>query len=536
MNNEWMSDDNRAIAILRVSSHRQKENSSHDTQDGDVQHYADGSGLKLVEVFRMVESAKDSEQRRKYHEAIKYAHRHKIKHVIFYMFDRETRNLTDNEANEKAVREGRLILHYARERKVIHSKSPDSEFLMRDFQAVSNKQFSRNLAAKVNDAMRRKAEDGWFPTNHLPLGYIHERQKGSDGREKKRGTIVVPDTDSRVVRLVQREFELRSQHFSLEQIQKKNLTEGFVPLDRVPVYHVSAIDRRLKNSFYRGQFHWQGEKFIGKHELIISRAILDKVDHAIGLKARYTKKQQEGIFGGGWLKCGHDGCGCHVLYDPKTKKIKTSGETKTFHYYHCTNGKAVHPSMKGLNMREEIIWEKFGSAVDQITITEDLAVQVAEALNKTHQRACDAVKREMDGFRQGLDEIKRKRNKLVDLLIGEALDQVEFKNQIKRLDEEQNQFTVQLEQAQLSINGAYLKTAKDILELATRAKTLWFQRSPQERKMFLERILSNPVLDGPSVRYELKKPFAVLAEMAQKKDWRPQGDSNPCILREREVS
>lgn len=32
-------------------------------------------------------------------------------------------------------------------------------------------------------------------------------------------------------------------------------------------------------------------------------------------------------------------------------------------------------------------------------------------------------------------------------------------------------------------------------------------------------ILSNPVLDGLSVRYDLKKPFAVLAEMKHSEDW-----------------
>jgi hypothetical protein len=42
-------------------------------------------------------------------------------------------------------------------------------------------------------------------------------------------------------------------------------------------------------------------------------------------------------------------------------------------------------------------------------------------------------------------------------------------------------------------------TAKSILELATEPKSLWLQRSPQERKHFLEKLLSNPMLDAKTV-------------------------------------
>ena len=81
-----------------------------------------------------------------------------------------------------------------------------------------------------------------------------------------------------------------------------------------------------------------------------------------------------------------------------------------------------------------------------------------------------------------------------------------------------------------------METAQSILELAKDAKTLWVSRAPMERRMFLDKVLSNPVLNGANIEFTLRKPFAVLAEMAQNDNWRPQGDSNPCILREREVS
>ncbi len=74
-----------------------------------------------------------------------------------------------------------------------------------------------------------------------------------------------------------------------------------------------------------------------------------------------------------------------------------------------------------------------------------------------------------------------------------------------------------------------MESVKSILELATSAKSLWIRKSAQERKEFLNLILSNPILDGVNVRYELKKPFAVLVKMSEnpeKEDWCGRRDSN----------
>jgi hypothetical protein len=127
----------------------------------------------------------------------------------------------------------------------------------------------------------------------------------------------------------------------------------------------------------------------------------------------------------------------------------------------------------------------------------------------------------MDNFVQNQFAFIQK-DKLFDLRLTGELDESEFRHQSQRIKEERHQITALLEKSQLAINGAYLKTAQDILELATRAKSLWIQRSPQERKALLERVLSNPVLDGPIVRYDLKKPFAVLSRMRSDVNWRTQ--------------
>ncbi len=47
-----------------------------------------------------------------------------------------------------------------------------------------------------------------------------------------------------------------------------------------------------------------------------------------------------------------------------------------------------------------------------------------------------------------------------------------------------------------------------------------------ERHGLLNEVVSNPVLDGPTLRFDLKKPFAVLVKMKGKEEWRTRSDSN----------
>ena len=70
--------------------------------------------------------------------------------------------------------------------------------------------------------------------------------------------------------------------------------------------------------------------------------------------------------------------------------------------------------------------------------------------------------------------------------------------------------------ANVELDDEWLFTARRTLELAKSAAELWISRSGAEKRVLLEMMLSNPTLTGRKVSYELKKPFAVLAEIRRK--------------------
>ncbi len=192
--------------------------------------------------------------------------------------------------------------------------------------------------------------------------------------------------------------------------------------------------------------------------------------------------------------------------------------------------------MKGMNVNEEKLWDGFGKSVDQIKISEEWAKQISEALNKTHQKIRTARIMDIENYRQALLGLEGHEDTTYQHFRDGVLDEAGYKRQIQKIREERHYFTDLMEKAHLDLDGAYLETAESILELATNAKLLWLSRSARERRDFLDKILSNPKLEGTNVRYTLRKPFLVIAKMTENGEWRPQRESNPRYRRERAVS
>lgn len=523
----WRGRTSATIAFLRVSSRRQKDNTSHETQENVIRAYCAEHRLDLIRVVKIVESAAASEKRKAYHAAQKEALSQGIRHFVFYVSDRESRNLTDNEANELLVRQDLMVIHYARDRQVIHSGSSDSEFMMRDFLAVQNKQYIRSLRVKVSDAMRTKAENGWFPGNHVPVGYVHEKLKDENGRDRKRGTIIVPDPIEKNVRQVQREYELRAAGLSLREIRKRIILEGFIPAERVRHYYVSGIEGRLKNRFYAGYFIWEGLEHRGKHELIIPPDLWSRVQETF---SRKNVRRSPGIFGGGWIRCGVDNCGCVVTYDPKTKLLK-NGDRKVFEYYRCNNGKRVHESMRGMTISEDKIWEQLGDALDRIDIDEDFGRYIAGRLNAIEKHARDKQRRQAAMHQDALTALETQEDQAYADLRAGILSDDQYRRLISRIRSQRADYNLELARAQDTVTASYMKTATRIIELAIHAKTIWETRTPYERREMMEMVLSNRTLEGQTLRYDLTKPFEKLAEMKKSRMAAPSGQlSNQLLL------
>ncbi len=527
----WDAANDRAMVICRISDRKQVDGVSLDAQNHQQRGYVERVGLRVAAVESFQESAKKSQLRVQFHAAIARARREGIRHLVFYVYDRITRNFTDAEILEEMIRDGQVVLHLASSGNVLHKGSDDSEFFLFDINIAHAKQDNRGRRRKTIDGMEERCRQGWYPSRP-PHFYKQEPLLDENGRPKRRGsTVKGPTEEGR--RLVRREMQLRLRGFSLARIREKCLEEGLVPAWLVAKYHHSTVEKHLKQDFYAAisqphdgfcsQFVWRNKWYEGKHEPIYSADEWAGLQESFKERPKFRKRKHEGLFAQGalTLACDNADCGCKITYE---EKVGPNGTV--YRYYHCTNAKRVHRGQT--NIREDEILNQLASAVDAICVPDVYAGEILRALNETHATGVAAKMKQMDTLRAEILEFEAKEDRLFDRLDAGGIDSATYDRQLARTRAERGDRQEKLRTIELTANdNAYLLTAEDLLEIAKSAKRLWEKRSPEEKRDLLARLVSKTVLDGRTVRYDLRKPFAILARMRGVDGWRPQRESNP---------
>lgn len=530
----WLGKNRFGVAIVRVSSFKQEGNTSHATQRAEIEAYCAEKGIKLVKVFEIIESAFMGAVRKKYNEALAFALAQPARHLLFYMSDREARNHTDMERNEKLIKAGALVVHYVRERKVLHEHAPDSDFFTREIETAASKHYSRTLGTKISDAQKKKAEAGIFPSNHPPLGYIQRRQVDEDGKPVRGTSRLVPDP--KTMPIVQREFELRAEGFSFREIRDRIVKEGLLPAKLVKNYWHSKVEYRIKNPIYAGRFEWMGEWYDGKHELIIPRDTYRKAVSTLGFRKLITapKGEEGGHFAGAWIRCAE--CGCVVTYERKTKTYR-SGKLGTFHLYHCTNGKREHASMAGRIVAEQVLWAQFDHAMDRLSLSPELAERLARALNQSEGISEERIKRDIAAQKTAIRESEAREETLYDDLTAGILDRETYTRLREKARAARDDAKAKAAELDAHRKSRTQQTAESIIELSMSAKSIYLSRTLPERRTFLETFLSNPKLRGITLEYDYKKPFQSIVSFRESSNWCAQLDEfrTACLIYRAEI-
>jgi DNA invertase Pin-like site-specific DNA recombinase len=467
------------MLICRISDRKQLDGVSLDAQKRHLREYAENNNLIIAHTASFQESAKASKLRPQFHAAIEEGERLKVRHLVFYMFDRVSRNYTDLEMLEELVQSGEIVLHIASGNVVLHKDSDDSSFFMSDINVAQAKQENRTRRRKTIDGMIERCMNAWYPSRP-PSFYVQQPLIDDNGRMKRRGsTIVGPTEEGRL--LVRREMELHLKGYSLDRIRDICLSEGLVPSKSIPTYRRSAIDKHLKTPFYaaiadgdhdfRSQFVWRGVRYKGKHTPIFTVEEWAKLQASFGLRSSQRKLKHEGLFAQGLLslRCAEPTCGCKITYAPKEKANGT-----VYHYYRCADGKRVHVGRgePQVNVREEDILDQLGGVVDAISVTEDIAEAITVGLNETHRQVKAAKANAVKTYKAQLLALNEKENRIVDMFASGSIDGEVFKRQQVRVREEREGLFNKLQEAEGEADDAYLVTAQRVLELAKTAKTL----------------------------------------------------------------
>ena len=493
-----------AITINRVSDPHQIEGYSLEEQALQSIKYATHKGFNIVKEFSFQETASRVNHRKKFDEIIKFIKNYSKNPlvVIAEKHDRLYRNHINKAQLQLFLQNGKIEIHLYKENKQLTKDSSPSDFLINDVMTSVNEYQSRNTSRECKKGMISKARGGWLP-HKPPLGYLNVSLEERTDKNKRRSIIQAHPWGKP---LIQRMYQLKAEGNSYRLVRQMILDEGLLPDGYRSTFYPSKVEKIIKNPFYKGEFDWAGERFIGKHEPLVSQALWNKAQE--GLYPMRQMRKKHGALSG-FLKCD---CGCLVTYDPKDKP---SG--KHYDYYRCANGKGKHRKLTYVT--ENDIFDQFKGAMKNISISEKKVKQIVDRLNEVEVKARQVSQRNIEEIKLRLKEMESAEDRLYDDLKKGTLDEQGYKRQLARVRSERQRYMDILCKAQDEITGVVLETAKNILELAQMMPELYLRRTPQEKRELLEKILSNPVLDGVSVRYELKRPFSLIAKMASSSKW-----------------
>ena len=319
-----------AIIYTRVSSGRQVENASLDTQERICTEYCERNGWKVLKVFREEGESAKTADRTQLLKALEFCRIHKPRPNFFVVYDvkRFARNTEDHQVLRRTLANWDVLLRSATQ---TIGERPEQKFLETILSGESEYDNAVRKERSVTGMASRLREGRW--TFRAPLGYLNTKRQGQK--------TIVPDTER--APLIREAFEryatgLHKRQAVLEWITDKGLTT----LDNRRV-STESFRRMLTNPLYAGRVIVQGtregagkewqfsEK--GQFEAIVPENVFDKVQQLLsGRRPSVAPRKRANPD----FPLRHF-VRCATCDKPLTGSKSTGRSGAKFAYYHCQN-------------------------------------------------------------------------------------------------------------------------------------------------------------------------------------------------------
>ena len=476
------------MIYARVSSKEQeKEGYSIPAQFKLLKGYAADEGFTVAQEYVDVETAKRS-GRVAFGEMVDWLKKHPDTRVVLVeKTDRLYRNLRD----WVTIDELDIEIHFPKEGVVLSRDSRSSEKFMHGIKVLMAKNYIDNLSEETKKGMQEKAEQGIWPSV-APLGY--RNVEGTNGKR-----VIEPDPEMALH--IAKMFEwYAAGGLSLRGLAKKGRREGFCYRRSGNSVPTSTVQRILRNPIYMGEFEWNGRRYQGHHQPLISRELWERVQDMLdGRHAGRHRRVKHDFAFSGLIVCGH--CGCSLVGEIQKQR---------YIYYHCTGyrGNCGEPYV-----REEVLEEKFGALLSRLTFDDEILDWVRDALHASHADVRREHEEAIERLRAEQDRLQNRiHTAYIDKLDG-TIDAAFYEKISGEWRAEQDRCLRDIDSHQ-SADRSYLEEGVRLIELAQNAKSLFEKQEAREKRRLLNYLVSNSSWRDGELSATLRKPFDLLAEAA----------------------
>ena len=480
----------RTIGFARVSSREQAlEGNSLDVQVSSFERYAALKGEELVRVFRVAESAKRSDERKVFHEAIRFASdpKNRIAKILFSAVDRATRTLGDL-ARLADLKDHHNVVSVAIKEGVDNSTS-ESELVLTVLAATARHAI-RSSSEKIRASIDNRVIEKGLPPGRAAWGLKNVRGEDMQGRvvpHFTRGSQV-----SRIFTLV------ADEHVPVfPDLADRLFRECIYFSEKSPRFTRSKLYALLQDRTYLGEIKYQGRWWPGKIQPLVDRALFDRVQERLRRKGQRTRRNL--LFSGVLIRCGH--CGSAITGEFKKGK---------YAYYRCANAnkQADHPRVR---LTEADLDAQVRKMLETLRVgdTEVREWFVRVLRSRSRRTQVEAESRRTQLMHE-LKMVQRKKDELVRLRLSEDIEHATFTRNHEALHVQECELraTLDLESARQTENGAQ---AVQVFELAQDLTARWVAAEVPTKRLLLDILCLNLVLEDQTLVPTLRRPFDLLA-------------------------
>lgn len=478
------------IALARVSTREQeREGFSLDVQVDALNKWAEKHDGKIVQMWRVAETASRREERDTFKEMIAYAKNHakKLNGVLVYKIDRAARNIFDYVELERLEAEyGVPFLATSQPT----DNTPNGR-MQRRILGTFGIGVAEQLSLDVKEGQARRVQEGWFPARP-PYGYYCIRPNGRSVVERH------PINGPKITWIFQ--LYADGQH-TLESSIAHLAEIGIEYTDTRRLFPLSKIHKILRDRSYIGEVFFRGRWQKGKHQPLVDRATWDKVQAILGNSVRQI---HDLTYAGKLITCGH--CG-HAIAGERVTKRSTG---KVYIYYRC--GGYNSPGHPRVRLTESELDRQFLDFFNQLRVPdEETRSWFLDVLRARTQESRDDGERRATDLRRQLSVVGQQQDELLNLRLLRTVDTDRLDAKATELRDREERLREQLRTCESQQPMEIAENAARAFELSQRLEKLWVAADRRKRREVAAILLLNCILEGENLVFSLRKPFDVLA-------------------------
>lgn len=470
----------KAVIYLRVSTTKQVEGASLDTQQKLCQDWASRNDVLVKKIYHDDGVSAKTLDRPAMKEMLAYLEDNKgqVQYLITYQTDRLSRNATDFFALRT------LLYKLGVQYKNINSgiEDSDNEELIQNLEAVLAQHDNKTKSTRVKHSMKIHAKEG-YRMSKAPLGLKNVR----DVLDKSTLAPVEGVADN--VASVLEAYSTGT--YTIASLIKMCESIGLKSAKGKPM-QIQAISKMLRNPIYAGlemSKHTEGQLIPSKFKGIITPATFHRNQELLrsnkNTAATYKKNNPEFPLRRFML--------CSECNKPLTGSAPVGGSGKRSPRYHCS--RCHLPSVQSGELHEQFL-----HLLASLKPDPDMEKFLKEMIVRVWRDETKTLGNKQKKLHKALEELTERRNKVVEMLVAGQITVEEKQEQVARIKEETDNI-----QKDLASVGSIAELKTDAIDYAMR----FMSNAP--------RIWSNASIEHQIIYQRLVFPEGIEYELATNK-------------------